>query len=52
MHRSKTGHLNRTLKTIGVKRRAKDVTPSGLSRQLHDLYVLEGKIDPTEEDSE
>jgi len=41
------GHLNRVLKTMGIKRRAKDVSPG---QRLIDLYKLEGKIPFDEED--
>jgi len=44
------GHLNRLLKTLGIKRRAKDVTPGEPGSALYDLYVAEGKIKPTEID--
>src|SRR5262245_14227268 len=43
------GHLNRVLKTMGIKRRAKDVTPG---QRLIDLYKLEGKIPYDQKDSD
>lgn len=44
-----TGHLNRLLKTLGIKRRARDVSPTGISQAVRDLWVLEGKITDDEE---
>jgi len=43
------GHLNRTLRNLGIKRRAKDVSPG---QRLIDLYKLEGKIPYDQEDSD
>jgi hypothetical protein len=36
------GHLTRMLKTLGVKRRAKDITPG--KNALIELWELEGRI--------
>jgi len=34
------GHLNRVLKTMGIKRRARDVTPTpGISKAVRDLWA-------------
>jgi len=44
-----TGHLNRTLKTIGVRRRARDVSPG---QRLIDLYRMEGRITDEEDRNE
>src|SRR5262249_58446444 len=34
------GHLNRVLKTLGIKRRARDVTPTpGISKAVRDLWA-------------
>jgi hypothetical protein len=42
------GHLTRMLKVLGIKRRAKDVSPG---QRLIELYKLEGKI-PDDEENE
>ena len=46
------GHLNRVLKTMGVKRRARNITPGEPGSALYDLLVMEGKIKPTEGNDE
>ena len=39
-----TGHLRRVLETLGLKLRAKDITPG--SNALLELWELEGKMAP------
>jgi hypothetical protein len=46
------GHLQRMLKAMGIKRRAKDVSPDGMTlrtKRLLDLWEMEGKIVREEE---
>ena len=45
-----SAHLGRLLKMLGLKRRAKDVSPPG--QWLVDLWRLEGKLPPESEDNE